>query len=67
LLAELVDFADGKVGQVVVIEVDFAVSGLVEIAVLPEGLGEAGFAQLLGVDDDVVFGLGFEIDVLEIG
>jgi hypothetical protein len=67
LLAHPIDDADGEVGGVVVVEIDFAVGSFFEIRVLPQRLGEAGFAQLLGVDDDVVLGLGLEVDVLEVG
>jgi len=65
LLPPLIDYADGQVGDVVVVEVDFAVGSFFEIRVLPQRLGEAGFAQLLGVDDDVVLSFGFEVGVLE--
>src|SRR5205823_8198424 len=54
LLFHLVDDADGKIGQVVVVEVDFAVWGFFEISVLPERLAEAGFGGFPGVDDDFV-------------
>src|SRR5207247_7690180 len=60
LLFHLVDDTDGEIGQVVVVEIDFAVWALFEIAVLPERLAEAGFPQLLGVDDDLAFGFGLE-------
>jgi hypothetical protein len=66
LLLHLVDDADGEIREVVVVEVDFAVGGLFEISVLPEGLAEAGFGGFLGVDDDFVLGFGLEVRVLQV-
>jgi hypothetical protein len=67
LFLHLVDDPDGQIGEVVVVEVDFAVGGLFEIPVLPERLAEAGFGRSARVDDDFVLGFGFEVRVLEIG
>ena len=45
-LLHFFDHADGQIGGVVAVEVDFAVGKFFEVAVLPGRLREAGFAKI---------------------